>query len=351
MPSSFVNMFPGVGAAVTANWKSLFTHRSETFLSQGRYIDGTKARDPSNTTDVGVLQPGLIMGKVTSGGLYAPSIYGLSNAAITNSALSVTLASTAIGTEIVRRKGATGTFKITGPPTAAGTVRTLTATYSAISTTTATITALGVNEVQRINFNIASTGGTVTLLVPHAAGDMISTTAASWNATDATYLANIQTVLDVATGVANGIVVSAISAVDTDLGFVLTYSGVGYAGLPQPMAEVTGTMPTSSTTWNSIRTTTGVDGRFVTGSLIQPVDGSETPLSFLPDWDAGIKVTDDLGASVATIDFPKMPTAGEVDASQLVNFPADTSTRTWLEGQLSNAYGGKFTFAGSSGVY
>src|SRR5206468_1611794 len=128
-------------------------------------------------------------------------------------------------TEIVRRRGSTGTVKITGPPTASGTVRTLTATYSAISSTTMTITALGVNEVQRVNFNIASTAGNVVVKIQKSDGSYVLTTPAAWNATDATYLANIQAVLDVASGVANGIVVTAITATDTDLGFNLTFSG------------------------------------------------------------------------------------------------------------------------------
>ena len=89
MSSSFVQGPPGVGAVVTANWKALFTHRSETFLSQGRYIDGASSRDPSNTVDVTVLQPGLVMGKITSGGKYAPSIYDLTNGALTSTGATV----------------------------------------------------------------------------------------------------------------------------------------------------------------------------------------------------------------------------------------------------------------------
>ena len=352
MSSSFYQGPPGVGAIVTANFKAIFTHKSETFLSQGRYIVAANSRDPSNTTDVGVLQPGLVMGKVTATGYYAPSIYGLTGAAIANGATTVTLASAAIGTEIVRRKGATGTVKVTGPPTAAGTVRTSTLTYSGISGTTMTITASGTNEVQRVDMNIASTGGNVVLKIPKSDGSFVLTTPAAWNATDATYLAAIQAVLDVASGVANGIVVTAIPATDTDLGFILTFSGTGYAGVAAGGLVTVETLPTSSTAATVSRTTTGASGAFVTGSLIQPVDGSETPLSFLPDWDAGIKVTDDTGTSLTSpVDFPKFPTGGEIDATQLINFPADASTRTWLEQQLSTAMGGKFIFAGTSGVY
>ena len=350
MSSAWFQGSPGVTAAVTANFKALFTHRSEMFLAQGRYIDPAKSRDPSNTTDVGVLQPGMIMGKITSSGLYAPSIYGLTGAAIANGATTVTLASTAVGTEIVRRVGATGTFKITGPPTAAGTVRTVTFTYSAISTTTATVTAVSANEVQTITMNIASTGGTLVLRVPKANGTFATTTPITWDTTDATYLASINTALDVATGVTGGIVATG-AAPDTTL--ILTFSGTGYAGLPQPTEMVSvETLPTSSTSYSVARTTTGVDGRFVTGSIIQPVDGSETPLSLLADWNAGIKMTDDAGASVSgNVDWPNFPTGGELDCAQIVNYPADTASRTWLQQQLSTLSGGKFTFNGTGGVY
>lgn len=350
MSSAFFQGPPGITAAVTASFKALFTHRTEQFLGAGRYIDPTKSRDASNTTDVGVLQPGLVMGKITSSGLYAPAIYGKTNAAVTNAATTVTLASAAIGTEIVRRVGSTGSFKLTGPPSASGTVRTLTATYSAISSTTATITALGVDEVQTMTFGASATGGNLVLRVPKANGDMVLTGAAAWNATDATFLSNIQTVLDAATGVTNGIVVSG-AAPDDALTF--TFSGTGYDSLPQPTEMISAeTLPTSVTTVAVTRTTTGVDGRFVTDSLIQPVDGSETPLSLLADWNAGIKMTDDAGASISgNVDWANFPTGGELDFAQIINTPADASTRTWLRERLSTLSGGKFTFAGTTGVY
>ena len=350
MSSAWFQGQPGITAPVIANFKALFTHRTESFLAQGRYIDPASSRDPSNTTDVGVLQPGMVMGKITATSLYAPSIYGLTGAAIANGATTVTLASTAIGTEIVRRKGATGTVKITGPPTAAGTVRTVTFTYSAISTTTMTVTAVSVNEIQTVTMNIASTGGTLVLRVPKADGTFVTTTPITWDTTDATYLASINTALDTATGVTGGIVATGATP-DTIL--IFTFSGTGYAGLPQPTEMISvETIPTSSTSYSVARTATGVDGRFVTGSIIQPVDGSETPLSLLADWNAGIKMTDDSGVSVAnSIDWPNFPTGGELDAAQIINYPADTSSRTWLREKLSTLSGSKFTFTGTGGVF
>ena len=111
-------------------------------LSGGKVIDGSKSRDPDNTGQVGVLRPGLLMGKITSSGKYAPSIIGKSNAAYAAGATTLTLTSQAV-TEISRRIGSSGTFKIVGPPAASGVVAEETVTFSALpSSTTATITAL-----------------------------------------------------------------------------------------------------------------------------------------------------------------------------------------------------------------
>jgi hypothetical protein len=342
MSDMLIAGMPGVSAEKLVSFRRIFRGAFEYWLPGGKQIDGTYSRDPGNTGNINVLRPGLVMGKRSSGGTYAPSIIGLTGGALTGIATSLTIPAE-VSTEMNRRFGASGTFKLTGPPGASGVVRTSTITYSALGATTATITAAGVNEVQKINFNIASTGGNVQLTVPHPAGDMITTTTAAWSATDATYLSNIQTVLDVATGVTNGIVVSAITSVDTDLGFLLTYSGTGYAGLPQPMASVYGTLPTSTTTWNAIRVTGGSNGAFVTGSIIQPTDGSETPLTFINEINGGTVVTDTNGNNIV-VPFDKLPIGGEVDAYKIINWPADPSLRIWLMQSLSTVSGGKFTF-------
>ena len=113
------------------------------YLPGGRVIDASNARDPLNTGYVTTLRPGLVMGMVTATGLYAPSIIGLNTVLHDTSVVTTTMTLPAsVVTEITRRIGASGTFKITGPPTTAGTVATETVTYSAIaSATTITITA------------------------------------------------------------------------------------------------------------------------------------------------------------------------------------------------------------------
>lgn len=305
------------------------------WIPGGGVIDGTKTRDVYNTTDVTRLQAGLLMGKVTSGGKWAPSTMGLTGAAYA-SGTSLTVSSAA-ATELARRVGASGTFKLTGPPTASGTVRTLTVTYSAISGTTVTITALTVNEVQTVNLVTAATAGSLRLIVQKVDGTYALTPAVAYSATDATLLASLQTALDTATGVTNGIVATAIAATDTDLGFVLTYSGTGYAGNTWALAEVH-TLFTGNTGANVVRTTTGVDGRFISGSVIQPTDGSETVLSFLPpDW---ARILPSNGTS--DIPFSHIPAGGEVDTTRLLPAVSDSSLKEWIRDSLNDK--GQFIF-------
>lgn len=111
-----------------------------------------------------------------------------------------------------------------------------------------------VNQVERISFDAASTGGNIRLTIQKPDGTFATTANAAWNATDATYLAAINTQLDASTGVAGGIVATATAGVDPDSGFTLTYSGTGYAGLAWQRAAIH-TYPTTSTlaSYTSVR--------------------------------------------------------------------------------------------------
>lgn len=111
----------------------------------GAILDGSESRDPLNTDDVDILRSGVVLGKQTSSGLYAPSIIGTLAEAYNESASSTSdnlemVVSAATATEIVRRIGTSGTFKVTGPPSDAGTVATETITFSAVNTTTGVVT-------------------------------------------------------------------------------------------------------------------------------------------------------------------------------------------------------------------
>lgn len=452
------NRVPGVAASTEYGFRQIMAAGQPIYLPGGVVIDGEKARDPLNTGYLDRLRAGMLMGRISLSKKWAPSVLGHVKAAYAGSTSIKIDSPTAV--EVLRRLGTTGTFKVTGPPLTGGTVRTLTATYSAVSATktgqnevqtlvlsvagtagtfqlrvpkadgtkvwtaaiaynasaatistaidtatgvtagivctgttpfsttntgtftfsgtgyaakafdlieidgtsltsyagetitrtaggcayeTATVTALNVDEVQQIDCNIASTGGSIVFrYYDPTLGDWRPVTAA-WNAIDATYLAAIQAALDLATGVANGIVATAIPATDTDLGFVLTFSGTGYAGKSHPLVEVT-TYPTSTTMATVTRNTAGVDGRFAVGSLIQPVDGSETIRGIL-GMESGLKVTDDDGTDldVECRQLISGSGSGEIDASQILNYPAETTVQAWIKAAL-RAVGSGYTF-------
>lgn len=119
-------------------------------LSSGKIIDGANSRDSGNTGDLDVLRAGLLMGKITTGGKYAPSILGVLTGAYTSGGTTLTV-SAAQAVEIARRVGTsgTGTLNAIGPPSAGGTVATTAITFSAVNTGTGdiTVTSLGVNKI------------------------------------------------------------------------------------------------------------------------------------------------------------------------------------------------------------
>ncbi|MBA4187583.1 MAG: hypothetical protein C0467_06145 [Planctomycetaceae bacterium] len=329
---------PGIQSGSTVAYRQVFKQPESVLYFPGGGTIAAAAQDYGNGDPL-TLRGGLLMGRVTSTKKWLPSLMGkMITAALTGSGTSITL-STAAALELVRRVGTSGTFKLTGPPAANGTARTVTVTYSAVDTGTGvvTITAVGVNQVEQINFNVASTAGNLQLNVQKTDGTFVTTANIAWNATDATYLANINSALDTATGVVGGIVASAIPATDTDLGIRLTYSGTGYAGLPWTSAEVA-LFPTSSTAAIYTPITTAVDGRFVVGSFVQPTDGSESPRSTTPSG-SGIQMA---AANAADVDFPQIPYSGLFDSDQIIDWPTDAGLQTWLMNQLNTA--GRFEF-------
>ena len=216
-----VTGMPGMRARVSAIHRIVFRGGQWVFdFAGGRIIDGTKARDPGNTPDVDVLRAGLLMGKLATGGKYAPSVIAVTTGAYTSGG--TTLAVRPAGAaEIARRVGVSGaaTLKAIGPPSAAGTVVATPVTYSAVNTTTGdvTVTSLGVNKVA--------------------------------------------------------------------------------------------------------------------GTLITAADGSENPVTFIPDG-YGLKVTDTDGVSQDT-PFPEVPIGGLVDSSQLLPaWPSDTALQAWIVAAL-----------------
>lgn len=145
--TTFATGVPGLKSKLEATPRNILLDSGHNlFLPVGKLISGAASRDPLNTGNLDVLAAGLLMGKITSGGKYAPSIMGVTTGAYTSGGTSLS-ASAATVVELVRRVGSSGTFKLTGPPSANGTVATATVTYSAASGTTITITSPGVNFV------------------------------------------------------------------------------------------------------------------------------------------------------------------------------------------------------------
>lgn len=308
------------------------------YMPVGGIIDGTKTRNAFNSgiaTDTAAyrdLEAGLLMGRVTSGGKWANSVIGVTQGAITGAGTTLSLTAIA-AVELVRRQGATGTFSLTGPKAAAGTVRERTVTYSAVNTGTGdvTITALGTNQQEDVRFTVAATGGNVQLNVQKVDGTRATTANIAWNATDATFLASINSALDTTTGVVGGIVATAIAATDTDLGFTLTYSGTGFAGETFAPAIVA-LLPTSAVAAYTVPRTTAVSGAFVVGSFVGPTDGSQVPLSFIPN-DFGQFIPDDS----SDIGFPQIPWKGAVLGANLLPYAADTALRQYVRDKLDVA--------------
>lgn len=335
---------PGVSTTnTTAYRRAFYQPMQDIWLAGGRTIAGAYSRDPGSGVPT-VLRAGLLLGKRSSDGYYAPSGIGLTGEAL-DSTETVLTVSEAVGDEIVRRIGASGTFKLTGPPTAAGTVRTSTITYSAVAAAGGgnrdiTITAPGVDEVQTVIFGAAATGGTFKIGFTLSSGAVVWTDTIAWSDADATFLASMNTAIGNILG-ASLVVATARPAVDTDLGFVLTFSGAGYTALPQSLVAIDVSALTSVSTATVTRTTTGTDGRFVTSSLIQPTDGSETPITFVPDG-YGIQVADWAGNNVLAQNH-KVAIAGSVDFAQLLPAVADASLKTWVKNTMKDY--GNFVFS------
>lgn len=159
---------PGIQTTYSATPIELFysSAADAKFIPGPVTVDGTLSGNAANTPYVWALQAGQAFGKVTSGGKLATSIIGSTTAAIVSGATTVTT-SAAVATELLRRSGATGTFTLTGPPTAAGTVAATVVTPSAINTTTGviTITAIAVAKVTATWIQPSDGSETITTLL------------------------------------------------------------------------------------------------------------------------------------------------------------------------------------------
>jgi hypothetical protein len=335
---------PGMGAIKTAAHRTVFASREgESYLPGGVFLDGAKCADPLNTPDVRKLRAGNLLGKITSGGKYGCSIIGITGEAMTGAETDLTVAE-AVGDEIVRRIGASGTFKLTGPPTANGTVRTVTVTYSAVAAVSGgnrviTNTAMGVADVWTLTAPAGQDSGFYQLEITTGLGTTAevtkTTTSLAANADSAT--------VDAALEALSNVGVSGVAAVYSDPTLTLTFaSDLGPVSV-RVVSDSTNDGGVFEGGWAAVHTTTGVDGRFVAGSFIQPTDGSETPIFPIPDG-FPISAVDSDGTSYTTIEMPMVPIGRMIDSSQIINWPSDTSLQQWIVDQMEANGRGKYTF-------
>jgi hypothetical protein len=144
---------PGVLTTYAAAPREIFLANRQfaQFLAQPVTIDGNLSGNALNTPYNWLLYAGTLLGRVTATGKYAPTVLGLTTAAYAHTGGSNTTVTTDVNTaaELVRRIGNSGTFKLTGPPVAAGTVAVQTIAFSAVNTATGaiTITAAGADAI------------------------------------------------------------------------------------------------------------------------------------------------------------------------------------------------------------
>ena len=141
---------PGIGTTRTATPRRiLYNNHNAMYLPNAGTLDGSESRDATNTGDLDSLQPGIVLGKITSGGYWVPSFVGLTTAAYTSGGVSLTVgAATAVELNRLVGSSGTGEFYCIGAPTAGGTVAVTSCDHSAIDTSTGviTVTSLGVNK-------------------------------------------------------------------------------------------------------------------------------------------------------------------------------------------------------------
>ena len=242
------NAMPGVGTEIVAAIRELLMREANDrdFFPVGSSIDGSNSADPDNPTGrTDVIRDGMPMGKITATNKYAPSIIGQVATAY-NGSTTLTLMSTAEVAEIVRRIGATGTFKLTGPASAAGTVRTLTVAYSA------TGSGSGQNEVQTVAWSSAPTAGTFKLSFTRYDGVVVTTAAIAYGATcSTTVAAAINAVLGT-----SAVSCTASGSTTADNGFYVTFSGTNYTKVAQPALTVDQTGITAWTSTSAAATVT-----------------------------------------------------------------------------------------------
>lgn len=144
MPRTTIGL-PGIKTRGDAVRRDILTSEQGKLVHPGgRVLDAAKTRDLTNTGDTDTILAGKLVGQVTGSTKYANSVIGslgvLHDTSATPNALTVPVA---VAVELVRRDGATPTFKLTGPDAALGTVNTETVVAVSVNQTTGVIDITG----------------------------------------------------------------------------------------------------------------------------------------------------------------------------------------------------------------
>jgi len=156
---------PGVLLNLTATPRDIFYSGRDRaqYVAAPVTVDGNLTSCPSNAPYIFEILAGMLMGRVTATQKFANSVLGLTTGAAASGATTIqTDVNTAA--EIVRRIGAAGTFALTGPPTAGGTVASQTITYTAVNLTTGAITCSAASAAAVSGSLIQPTDGSQTIL-------------------------------------------------------------------------------------------------------------------------------------------------------------------------------------------
>jgi hypothetical protein len=100
---------------------------------------------------------------------------------------------------------------------------------------------------------------------------------------------------------------------------------------------------TQSVTFSAVNTTTGAititaaGADAISGSFIQPTDGSESIVSLLCDaW--GKKVSDQLNSTrVDVFEAQLLSAGGTINTAMIVNYPTDVSLKAWIKAAIRSA--------------
>jgi len=330
----------GVGTEIAATPRKILVNpKNALFLPGGKLIAGAHARDPGNPSNLDCLRAGMVLGKRTNDKRYAPSILGHLTVAGTAAGLTITVAA-GVGTELDRRVGAGGIFKVVGPPTVGGTVAVLnTLSYSGQVAGVITLAANGaVSEVQTSTLDALMTAGTFTLTY-----DGETTASINFDAT----VAQIQAALLLLPSVnAGDITMEAAHEPDTTLTCTWTFAST-LGNVPMLSMDISKATGPSSCSW--VETTPGeligaatLGADAAIGSLVMPADGSEDPITLITE-ETGIKVTDENALDI-DVEMPRLLIAGTIHAINIVEYPIESSTRQWLKDRFNISIQGRFIF-------